>query len=291
MALNLSAGSLTWTETPSPANGSHWTQALAVFAASTPLTWTGAAGSGGNANWNTTDFNWSNSSTSSTTYLDGNPLTFPDVANTNLTISGSVSPGAITFTNAIAAYTFSGGTIGGAASITVSGGGSVILSNTNNYSGFTNVSNGFLQMHSPGALPAASSIGVSGGTLDLGSNTFTKTPPISFSGGVVQNGSLVYTGTYSVTAGTVSANLGGLAAPSSMAGAGTFLSGSNTYSGATTISSGTLQLGNAAALLNSTVTVMPPTTWRLARASGPSTWAGSPATLKTSCWPTPAAAL
>ena len=77
----------------------------------------------------------------------------------------------------------------------------------------------------------------------------------------MQNGSLVYAGTYAVSLGSgamaaVSANLGG-SAGLNMAGAGTLLlSGSNVYSGPTAVSSGTLVLGaSSAASPNSNYTV------------------------------------
>ena len=60
----------------------------------------------------------------------------------------------------------------------------------------------------------------------------------------MQNGSLVYAGIYSGTAGTVSASLNGTAGLT-MSGPGTLvLTGSNGYSGETTVSAGTLQIGN-----------------------------------------------
>ena len=101
-----------------------------------------------------------------------------------------------------------------------------------------------LQMNSPGALPAASSIAANGGTLDLGGNTFAQTgSAVSFGGAVVQNGSLVYGGTYSATGGTVSANLGGTAGLTKTGNGLLVLSGNNTFSGATTIGSASAGAG------------------------------------------------
>ena len=71
----------------------------------------------------------------------------------------------------------------------------------------------------------------------------------------MQDGALVYAGTYSGSAGTVSANLGGTAALNKT-GAGTLtLSASNGYSGATTVSAGTLVLANSSAAGQTTVAV------------------------------------
>ncbi len=132
--------------------------------------------------------------------------------------------------------------------MTETGAGVLVLTGANTYTGATTVYAGMLQMNSTGALPAASSIVASGGTLDLGGNSFSQTgASISFSGGVVQNGSLVYAGAYTASAGTVSANLGG-SAGLIMNGPGLLLlTGANTYTGPTTISGGTLQLGDGSA--------------------------------------------
>ncbi len=135
--------------------------------------------------------------------------------------------------------------------MTKTGSGVLVLTGANTYTGATTVYAGMLQMNSTGALPAASSIVASGGTLDLGGNSFSQTgASISFSGGVVQNGSLVYAGAYTASAGTVSANLGG-SAGLNMNGPGTLLlSGSNTYSGNTTVNAGTLAVNGSLGQFN-----------------------------------------
>ena len=88
----------------------------------------------------------------------------------------------------------------GTGSFTKLGAGTVVLGANNTYSGTTTVSGGVLWMNS-GALPAAGSIIAGGGTLDLGGNAFTQsgTTSINFSGGVVQDGSLIYAGTYTAS--------------------------------------------------------------------------------------------
>ena len=88
-------------------------------------------------------------------------MIFPDSGiNTKITISGtgvngSVSPNSISFTNSSTVYSFSGGAITGATSITLSGGGLVTLSNTNSYTGGTKISSGTLQIGQTNALPVA----------------------------------------------------------------------------------------------------------------------------------------
>ena len=97
------------------------------------VTWTGLAGSGGTANWNTTDANWSGSST---TYSDGLPVTFDDTGiNTTITIPAVVSPGSIAFNNNNNTYIFSGAAISGTGGVALTGGGLVVLTNANTYSG------------------------------------------------------------------------------------------------------------------------------------------------------------
>jgi autotransporter-associated beta strand protein len=161
-------------------------------------------------------------------------------------------------------YNLNAGTL----SLNKVGAGIEALNGNNTYSGTTTVSagtlaingsisggavvanGGVLQLNSPGAMPATTAIVASGGTLDLGGNTFTQTGPITFSGGVVQDGSLSYAGTYSGTAGTVSANLSGAAVLNKTGGGTLLLTGTNTYSGGTVIASngGTLLLGAASAI-------------------------------------------
>jgi autotransporter-associated beta strand protein len=147
-----------------------------------------------------------------------------------------------------------GGTISGPGQLLKAGSGQLTLTGNNSLSGTITVTAGGLGFDSPAALPSASSIVTNGGTLDLGGNTFTQTgASICFAGGVLQNGSLLYAGTYSavpasgVTA-TVAANLGG-SAGLNMTGAGTLLlTGVNTYSGSTSVGSGVLEAATTAAL-------------------------------------------
>ena len=155
-----------------PAN-THWAMAAAVFqAAVSPLTWTGAAGSGGFANWNTTDINWTSANPSA--YSDLDPVAFPDgSANTNITIVGNVAPGAINFTNATTVYSFSGGSITGGASVTLSGGGLVILNNTNTFIGPTTINSGTLQLGQTNAVGSSPVIVNAAGGLAFGSGVGT----------------------------------------------------------------------------------------------------------------------
>jgi autotransporter-associated beta strand protein len=107
------------------------------------------------------------------------------------------------------------GAISGTGGLTVQGGGTVILSGNNTYGGTTTISFGVLQIDGVSSL--------------AGSN-------------VVDNGTLAFNNTATMTVSQNISGLGGLTVQNT----GTvILTGTNTYSGTTTISSGTLQINNA----------------------------------------------
>ncbi len=119
------------------------------------ITWSGAAGSGGNGIWDIgTTANWvAPSATPVNTFANGNLVTFADtyppsstpVANSNITVNGTVTPSLMTFTNKTVAYTFNDGTsaaIAGTGSAVISGGGIVTFQNTNTFTGGTSVTGG-----------------------------------------------------------------------------------------------------------------------------------------------------
>jgi autotransporter-associated beta strand protein len=149
---SLTNNSPTWT-----VNASGRVPANAVFGLATPasggppgqitltissgtLTWTGQHG----GNWNTTEADWSGSRT---TYSDGAVVIFPSGAtNTNISITAArVNPMSVIFTNTAGThYVLGGGSISGAASLVVSGGGMVTLNNKNGYTAGTLVAAGSL---------------------------------------------------------------------------------------------------------------------------------------------------
>ena len=118
-----------------------------VTTVSSTLSWTGVT----NGNWDTSTANWETSG-STATYSDGNSVIFNDqnaltgtnVSNTNVTISGSVSPQSVTFNNTGAAnggvdYTIGGGAIAGTAALIKNGAGTVTLKGANTYTGNTTI--------------------------------------------------------------------------------------------------------------------------------------------------------
>ena len=208
-------------------------------------TWTGANSglwSGGN-NWQL--FN----AATTTDFLPGDAVLFSDSAagTTAVTISGSnVAPSSVIFNNSVLNYTLSGSKgIVGATSLTKSGDGSLIISNSNGYTGGTSVAGGLLQLGAQSAIPDNTAISVSGGTLDLGGFTKTTSAAVSFTGGTVQNGTIVSSAAYSASSGFVSASLQGSAGLNKSSIGTLILANSNTYAGGTTINGGMLQ-ANAA---------------------------------------------
>ncbi|MBN8460058.1 MAG: autotransporter-associated beta strand repeat-containing protein [Verrucomicrobia bacterium] len=187
--------------------------------------WTGANG----AAWNTTDTNWKlTTSGSGTQFMANDTVFFHDspVSDT-VDISGAnVSPASVTFDNtATTTYTVTGTNgIAGAATLSVTGGGKVILANPNTYTGATTVNNGTLQLGDAitnGSLSASSALTVNG-TLAIANSNGDQSQGTHFTGSaIVGTCSLYKTGTSKLT-----------------------LTAANGFSG-TTVSQGSLQLNNA----------------------------------------------
>jgi autotransporter-associated beta strand protein len=189
------------------------------------IRWTGAT----NGVWDTTTFNWTiPPSGPSTHYIDspGDAVVFDDSAapHTVVTISGTdVHPSSVTFNNNTSTYTISGSNaIAGSTGLQLTGTGTVVLLNTNTFTG-------------------ATSIGA-GATLQLGNGAPGSDGSITESSGIADNGTLAYNLAGVQSYGGEISGTGSLALQSGML----TLTGSNSYAGATTVSSGTLQLGTGA---------------------------------------------
>lgn len=218
---------------------------------STPLTWTGATGSGGNATWvSTPDTNWRKTSDGTAANYDGtSPLTFDNTgANTNITVQAAgISALSMTFTHdTTKAYTFGGGSIA-TGSLTLSGSGSVTLNAANSIAS-TAVNNGTLNVGHNTAL-GGGALTVNGGTV----NFLTATPSVSGlsgtggtivlgnSGGSVNTTLTVGSGNATSTYAGVIAEAPGTVGSLTKVGAGTLtLSGANTFTGNTAINGGTI---------------------------------------------------
>ena len=226
-----------------------------------PLTWTGAGGSGGNANWDFTTTNWKvTGSSTPAVYSEPSLVTFDDgEANTNITVlsaqSNGVNPSTVTFTANSTPYTFTNGAgnsngISGPGSVTLNGTGAVTFNSANTYTGPTTINAGTLRINNSNSLQnSTTTVNVNGGllfgagigTANLGaiagtgnvalSDTTTPTPAaVSLVAG--SNGaSTMYSGVLSGFGSLTKSGSGVLT-----------LTNFNTYGGNTSITGGTLKL-------------------------------------------------
>jgi autotransporter-associated beta strand protein len=237
---------------------------LVMTGAVANLQWNG----GTNHTWDTgVSQSWTNLSSGTADFsYNGDNVTFNDTPGTaqTVTVSGTVQPSSVTFSNTNAAYTLSGtGSIGGLTSLVINGPGSLTINNSNSYTGGTYMNGGLLNLGNSAAL-GSGTLAISGGTLDNTSGTAMKLAGNNaqyISGNIVFLGSSpLNTGTGAVTLGnslaiavggtgalTIGGPIsdGGHAYSLTMNGPGTaILAGSSTFSGGTNVNGGTLQIGN-----------------------------------------------
>jgi autotransporter-associated beta strand protein len=139
-------------------------------------------------------------------------------------------------------------------SFTHGGLGTLQLGGANTYSGSTTITSGVVVVTNGGRLGATtSSVVMSGGTLDLGTQTRTNASLV-MSGGVITNGT-IEAGSYSLSGGTVAAALAG-SGGLTKTGAGTMtLTTANSYQGATSINEGALRINGDMSLTTGLYTV------------------------------------
>ena len=194
---------------------------------------------GGNTNWS--------DGTNPTTYITGYNVTFDDSGSVSpaISLSGTLLPGSVTV-NSTRSYAFAGsGSLGGTMALNKTGSGTLTLNNPNTYTGVTDLVAGTLQLANPLALQN-STLASNGGALTFSgittaslagltgvdnlNLTSVSSAPValtvgagnaanSYSGGMTGSGSLIKSGTATLT-----------------------LAGHNSYSGATTVNAGTLEL-------------------------------------------------
>lgn len=160
------------------ANAANYRQALftddgisiLLSLATKALSWTGTAG----ATWDIgTTTNWIDGSSGAEKFYQGDAVTFTDSGtNTNITVTGALTPSAVTFNNSTAtSYTINtstGNTIGGTTTVLKQNNGTVILSGPNTYSGGTVISSGSLVGRNATAFGTAA---ITLGNADTGSGT------------------------------------------------------------------------------------------------------------------------
>jgi len=142
-----------------------------------------------------TDTTWAqpdSTSWSGATFRGGDNAQFLGSGAGTVAVSGTVWPGSVTVDSA-SNYTFSGGAIGGAGTLSKTGAGTMTLYNSHTYTGATTVNGGTLRIarsySGAGSASASSGITVnSGGTLRFFDHSYQwtfATPPISLNGGTL----------------------------------------------------------------------------------------------------------
>jgi autotransporter-associated beta strand protein len=155
---------------------------LLITASGQTLTWYGADGSGNPlTTWDiNSSMNWNFGGAKYLQYATnsyGDSVIFDDMLYTasdaNITLNSTVVPSSVIFNNSSTPYSITGsGGIGGTASLTISGNGSVFLGTSNSYSGGTVISAGTLSVTDDNALGASSgAVTLAGGTLQFSNST------------------------------------------------------------------------------------------------------------------------
>ena len=182
---------------------------LSVLAAKS-LGWDVAGG----GTWNTTTANWT-TGTSTSTFTDGDQVTFGNSAGGTINLSGALAPSSLTVSATAGSYTFSGASAGdkitGSTGLTKTGAGILALSSDNDFSGGTNIAGGTVRIDGAGrlgsggitlasgatlqstagsavALPNDVVIGSGGGTIDTGSQNLAVASVSSLSGLLTKSG-------------------------------------------------------------------------------------------------------
>ncbi|MCX7513819.1 autotransporter-associated beta strand repeat-containing protein [Frateuria hangzhouensis] len=128
-----------------------------------------------------------------------------------------------------------GGAISGSGQLVKEGGGTLLLTGANSYSGGTTIAGGTLQ---------GDSRSLQGDIINNGTLDFAQAGNGVFAGSIDGSGTLVKDGSGTLTLGGTASHLGG-----TVVNAGTLvLGGDNSYAGGTTINGGTLQVGHDANL-------------------------------------------
>ncbi len=180
--------------------------------------WTGL----NNNSWDfATANNWATNG-GSVVYSDYQLVRFDDSSvRTNVNLAASVTPLSVVVSNSTRRYTFSGAAITGSASLTKSGTNTLVLANTNSYSGGTIINDGALQLGS-----GLGNNGIIAGNITVnGRLIFANATNETFSGVISGGGTLAKSGNNQLT-----------------------LDGVNTFTGSLTISNGTLVVAKAQSL-------------------------------------------
>jgi len=211
---------------------------LSVLAAQN-LGWNVAGG----GTWNTTTANWT-TGTGSTTFTNGDQVTFANQAGGAINLSGALAPSSLTVSATAGTYTFNGATAGdkitGATGLTKTGAGTLALTSDNDFAGGTNITGGTLRIDGAGRLGAGGITLSSGATLQS-----TAGSAVALANDVVvgSGGGTIDTGSQNVSVASLS-SLTGLLTKS---GAGNLTVNGNfvpSTGGGVTVAAGNLVLGS-----------------------------------------------
>jgi len=207
--------------------------------------WTGNV----NGNWDTNTLNWTNNNTA-VTYAENDLVIFNDSARTGtVTLTGSAphTPYALTVTNNLLPYTFTGtNSLAGPVTLAKSGTNSLTLAENNDtFTGGLAVNGGTVILDGTNNNASGGILIAGGATLQVGNSDAKGDLP---DGGITNNGSFVFSQTIT---NLVTAPIGGTGSLTQN-GPGTLqLGGTNTYTGSTFVFSGRLALtGSIAASTN-----------------------------------------
>ena len=189
------------------------------------VTWNTTTGT-----WNTSTANWTTGSGGSEVFSDGAQATFNNASGGVVTLSGALAPRAVVVSATGGNYAFvstTGNEITGAATLSKSGAGTLLLYGPNAYTGGTTLNGGTLALGHADAIGASGTISFGGGTLQS-SEMNTADYSARFSNAASQQYKIDSNG-QSVT---LASNLTSSGGSFTKLGNGTVtLTGANTYSG------------------------------------------------------------
>ena len=226
-------------------------------AAQAALTWN----LGGDGNWDTTTANWTGSATVFVSNGSQNVI-FNNSAGGTISIASGMQPLTTTVSATSGIYTFSGGPLAGAGSLTKSGNGALTITDLiqhNTYTGGTNINGGSLYIYDTQDFNPLGTgpVTLNSGTLWLDRATVTSNVTVNGGSLIMDNGfGSAITGAITsnvqldITAYYVSHQFsGGISGSGGITlggyyGGGVNLSGMNTYAGPTVVNDGNLQVSS-----------------------------------------------